>query len=178
MSQNYDFKTLSPPEFEALCVELTAAELELPFETFAEGRDRGIDGRNEHDGRNIIVQAKHFRNSTWENLQKAAEDESKNLKTLNPERYIFTTSQPLTPDRKEKLKTALNHPSVSVGDIWGQTELNALLQKHPDRALDVEHRSSSHPAQQPYYCRISGDPLRYQTHDEGLRCDPRRGPGA
>ncbi|TAU38907.1 hypothetical protein ELI44_36965 [Rhizobium ruizarguesonis] len=137
MSQNYDFRTLSPLEFEAFCINLTAAELGLPFETFAEGRDRGIDGRYEHEGRTIIVQAKHFRNSTWAKLEKAAEDESRNLKILNPDRYIFTTSQPLSPDRKDKLKAALDHRSVSVGDIWGQTELNALLQKHPD----VERRN-------------------------------------
>ncbi|WP_052451684.1 nSTAND3 domain-containing NTPase [Rhizobium gallicum] len=132
MSQNYDFKTLSPVEFEALCVDLAAAELGLPFETFAEGRDWGIDGRHEQDGSRIIVQVKHYRNSSWANLENAAKEESKKLTNLTPSRYIFITSQPLNPQQKDRLKACLNHPSVSVGDIWGQTELNALLQKHGD----------------------------------------------
>lgn len=130
MSQNYDFSTLSPPEFEALCVDLAGVELGGRFETFAEGRDQGIDGRSVRDGETFIVQVKHFRSSSWGKLESAAKKEHEKLKDRDPTRYLFATSQPLTPLQKDKLVAALDHPSVSLGDIWGRTELNALLQKH------------------------------------------------
>ncbi|ESZ51717.1 hypothetical protein X731_03865 [Mesorhizobium sp. L2C054A000] len=136
MSHNYDFRSLSPIEFEELCVDLTATELGLPFETFAEGRDWGIDGRNMRGGRSIIVQVKHYRNSDFGKLAKDAGVEGEKLKSLSGlTRYIFITSQNLNPQQKDKLKVSLGHPSVSVSDIWGRTELNALLKKHGDVEL-------------------------------------------
>jgi len=45
MSQNYDFKNLSPIDFEELCRDLLQKELEVTFESFTEGKDGGIDFR-------------------------------------------------------------------------------------------------------------------------------------
>jgi len=132
MSDRYDFGNLSPIEFEGVSVDLVAAETGLGFERFSEGRDGGMDGRHSSAEGRIILQAKHYKNSTWSDLQTAAASENRNLIGLNPTRYFFLTSQPLTPKRKEKLRSLLGHPSVATADIWGRGELNALLAKHGD----------------------------------------------
>ena len=42
---NYDFSTLSPPDFEELSRDLLQAELNVKLEGFRSGRDKGIDLR-------------------------------------------------------------------------------------------------------------------------------------
>ncbi|ANM11357.1 MULTISPECIES: restriction endonuclease [unclassified Rhizobium] len=130
MSDRYDFANLSPIEFEGLCVDLVEAETGYRFERFAEGADGGIDGRHGHADGGIILQAKHYKNSTWSDLQKAVKAEAKNIARLQPAEYYLLTSQPLTPSRKALLASHLCHSSVDVSRIWGRTEINAFLSKH------------------------------------------------
>lgn len=131
MSDNYDFENLSPIEFEALCVDLLSADLGLDFERFSPGADGGIDGRHSSAAGDRILQAKHYKNSTWSDLKRATKKESANVSSLAPQEYHFHTSQGLTPDRKKELASLLSHPSVSTGNIWGRAELNDRLGKHP-----------------------------------------------
>ncbi|MDS7598419.1 ATP-binding protein [Agrobacterium tumefaciens] len=130
VSDRYDFANLSPIEFEGLCADLVAAETGLRFETFSEGADGGADGRHGRAEGDIILQAKHYKNSTWSDLQKAVGIERKNVANLNPSEYYLLTSQPLTPTRKARLVALLDHPSVDTSRVWGRTELNAFLRKH------------------------------------------------
>lgn len=130
MTDVYDFANLSPIEFEGLCIDLLAAETGLRFERFAEGADGGMDGRHSRADGDIILQAKHFKGSTWSSLQTSAKKESIKVAQLKPLEYYFLTSQPLTQLRKSKLASLLNHSSATASRIWGRTELNALLRRH------------------------------------------------
>lgn len=130
VSDRYDFANLSPIEFERLCADLVAAETRLRFETFSEGADGGVDGRHARADGDLIIQAKHYKNSTWSDLQKAVKAEKKNVATLKPSEYYLLTSQPLTPNRKAKLVSLLEHPSVDSSRVWGRSELNGYLAKH------------------------------------------------
>lgn len=130
MPDRYDFANLSPIEFEGLCVDLVTAETGLRFERFSEGSDGGVDGRHAQANGDIILQAKHYKNSTWSDLQKAVKAEKKNLVKLKPSEYYLLTSQPLTPARKKTLALLLDHASVVASNIWGRAELNASLAKH------------------------------------------------
>lgn len=137
MLDRYDFANLSPIEFEGLCVDLVSAETGLRFERFSEGADGGVDGRHTRANGDIILQAKHYKNSTWSDLQKAVKNEKSNVAKLKPSEYYLLTSQPLTPARKKTLVSLLDHPSVAASNIWGRTELNGYLAKH----TDVERRN-------------------------------------
>lgn len=131
MSEVYNFENLSPIEFEALCVDLLSEETGISFERFSAGADGGIDGRHSSAAGDKILQAKHYKNSTWADLNKAAKREHANLVSIAPTEYHFHTSQPLTPGRKAQLCLSLDHPSVSMGNIWGKSEINDRLRKHP-----------------------------------------------
>ena len=137
MAEQYDFGNLSPIEFEALVADLMSAELGVRFETFSEGADGGIDARHSSANGNVILQAKHYKNSTWADLVTSAKKESPKIQKLNPSTYYFLTSQKLTPDRKAALEESLRHPSVAVSNILGRTEINALIRKHGDVEMDV-----------------------------------------
>jgi hypothetical protein len=130
---DYDFKTLSPDDFEPLVRDLLQEELSIPLESFKTGRDKGIDLRyNPSETENLIIQCKHYANSTYQLLfgQLKREEVSK-VQSLNPTRYILVTSLGLTPDNKESIKQLFDPYCSSTGDVYGKDDLNNLLGKHP-----------------------------------------------
>ncbi len=130
MTERYDFENLSPIEFESLCTDLLSTDTGFRFERFSEGPDGGIDGRHSSAKGNIILQAKHYKNSSWEDLKSAARRESQNVNGLNPTEYYFLTSQRLNPARKNTLMECLDHSSVEAANIWGRAEINDRLRVH------------------------------------------------
>jgi hypothetical protein len=46
---------------------------------------------------------------------------------LSPSRYLFITSQPLTPHRQDQVVAALSGLPVAPDDVWGREELNRRL---------------------------------------------------
>jgi len=127
----YDFKTLSPADFEDLARELVGAEIGVRLEGFGPGPDGGIDGRHAEDGANLIFQAKHKAGSTFSSLKSVMKRERKSIDRLDPERYILATSQPLTPLQKTQLAEIIGSALRNVADILGCTDLNAMLSRHP-----------------------------------------------
>src|SRR6266852_2144076 len=130
----YDFKTLSPIDFEILVRDLLQKELRTRLENFKPGRDKGIDLRCSWDRHNaLIVQCKHFANSSVTNLYNHLKrEELGKVRALNPKRYILVTSLGLTPQQKDKL-LELVHPFIqNTGDIFGQDDLNNLLSRFPE----------------------------------------------
>lgn len=95
MPDRYDFANLSLIEFEGLCVDLVEAETGLRFERFSEGADGCVDGRHGRADGDIILQAKHYKNSTWSDLQKAVKTEKKNIAKLKPSQYCVASLFPL-----------------------------------------------------------------------------------
>jgi hypothetical protein len=68
----YDFRPLSPLDFEELVRDLLQAELKILLESFGPGKDQGIDFRFAVSGGNAIVQAKHYVDSGVDALVRAA----------------------------------------------------------------------------------------------------------
>ena len=128
---NYDFASLSPPEFEELSRELVGAELGIRFEAFAEGPDGGMDGRHCADGASTILQAKHYYRSGFSKLKSAMTAERATIDRMAVDRYILVTSASLTPKNKSDLKEIIGSSLQATGDIFGPDDLNALLRKHP-----------------------------------------------
>ena len=66
---NYDFKTLSPVDFEVLSRDLLQEEHRLTLQSFTSGRDGGIDFRYSRDASgSLVVQCKHYVESGYESL--------------------------------------------------------------------------------------------------------------
>jgi energy-coupling factor transporter ATP-binding protein EcfA2 len=128
----YDFRTLSPLDFEELVRDLLQAEFGLRLESFGPGRDLGIDFRFAAGGGNAIVQAKHYPDSHTDALVRAASRENAKVEKLKPARYIFATSASLSPPLKAKLQKALPSAPLAVDDILGREDLNNLLGRHQE----------------------------------------------
>ena len=131
---NYDFKLLSPIDFECLTRDLLQEDLKVRLENFKAGRDKGIDLRySKSKSGGIIVQCKHYAESSFSALfRHLRKCEVKKAKALKPKRYIFVTSLGLTPHQKNEL-VRLFHPLIKTpADIIGKETLNNLLGVFPE----------------------------------------------
>jgi tetratricopeptide (TPR) repeat protein len=128
----YTFASLSSAEFEDLARDLIGRELNLRFEAFAAGPDGGIDGRHALAEGAIILQAKHYHQSSFAALKSTMKKERRAIDKLGAKRYILVTSRPITPPNKEELAKLIGPSLNSTGDIFGPGDLNALLRKFPD----------------------------------------------
>lgn len=132
MSHNYDFKNISPIDFEELCRDLLQKELNLTFESFTEGKDGGIDFRYS-DGTNLIIlQCKRFTKDTFSSLETELKKELSKVKALNPTRYILMTSFGLTPPNEQTILNLFSPYILSTSDIYGKNDINNLLGKFGD----------------------------------------------
>lgn len=136
---DYDFKTLSPLDFEILTRDLLQKELGITLESFKPGKDGGIDLRYAGDpDKTLIVQAKHFAGSGFVKLlYHLKNEESLKVKALKPGRYIISTSVPLSPKQKSQIQIAMSPSIKSPSDIYGREDLNNLLGKF----TEIEERT-------------------------------------
>lgn len=127
----YDFRTLSPIDFELLVRDLLQAELGITMESFGTGKDGGIDFRFAMADQDVVVQAKHHVEGGPRSLLRAALKEDSKVLKLAPSRYILVTSLSLTPELKRKIIQAMPSTPVSAGDVIGREDLNNFLGLHP-----------------------------------------------
>lgn len=129
----YDFRSLSPHDFELLCRDLLQRVLRVRLESFSAGRDSGIDFRYRTDSANLIVQCKHYADSGFDTLCRVVEQkERKKLDALKLTRYILATSVGLTPQRKDVLQKILAPYCLATEDIVGRDDLNNLLTEYQE----------------------------------------------
>lgn len=137
---------LSDYDFELLARDLLSAELHLRLESFARGRDKGIDLRyltppdpakpllpRTPQAPEIVVQCKHYANTGYSGLKsKLQSSERKKIAKLAPKRYILVTSVDLTAANKGELQALLAPHVLTESDIYGASDIDALLRRHPE----------------------------------------------
>ena len=127
---DYDFKILQPSEFECFSRDLLQAREDIFIESFADGRDKGIDLRFAYSkDKTCIVQCKRYKE--WKELKGKLKEEVEKVKRLSPQRYILTTSVDLTVKQKDEVLAMFNPFILSGMDVLGKKDLNNLLEKNP-----------------------------------------------
>lgn len=124
------FSSLSDFEFEILCSDIFARELGLHVEHFRAGRDQGIDFRWRTEKGWGVGQCKHYANSTFSDLKRAARDEPKKVEKLDPKCYKFITSQDLTIAQKEEVFEIFQKWMKSSEDVVSARDLDAMLRRN------------------------------------------------
>lgn len=126
---DYDFKPLNDKEFEILCADLIGEVEGARIERFKAGRDAGVDGRFfASEGKEVILQCKHWSNTPLRQLVRALESKEKpKLDKLKPHRYLLAVSNPLSRADKKAIYRALAPHIASESDIYGKEDLNDLL---------------------------------------------------
>jgi len=136
---DYDFSSLNDKEFENLSIDLISKDRDKRFERFKAGKDGGIDGRFYHDnGSQEIIQCKHYLKTGFSGLitslkkKNNGANEIDKVKKLNPSKYIFVTSLPLSAENKKTIKELFDPYIKNGNDIYGQEDLNQILGNHSD----------------------------------------------
>lgn len=128
---NYDFEILQYNEFENLTRDLLQAEFGIYIESFKDGKDGGIDLRfGISKKKKCIIQVKRYK--TYSALKSQLKKEVEKVRKLRPERYILSSSTPLSPANKDEISAILSPYIKDTADILGRDDLNNLLDKHPE----------------------------------------------
>lgn len=118
---DYDFKILQPSEFECFSRDLLQAREDIFIESFADGRDKGIDLRFAYSkDKTCIVQCKRYKE--WKELKGKLKEEVEKVKRLSPQRYILTTSVDLTVKQKDEVLAMFNPFILSGMDVLGKKD--------------------------------------------------------
>ncbi len=128
---NYDLEILQYNEFENLTRDLLQAHFDIYIESFKDGKDGGIDLRyGEVCGTKTIVQVKRYKD--WESLKGQLQKEAAKVQKLQPNRYILSTSAPLSPANKETIMAIFDPFIKDSADIFGKDDINNLLGQHSE----------------------------------------------
>lgn len=136
---DYDFRNLSPIDFESLVRDLLQAKTGHGFATFAVGPDGGIDCRYVGEGEVIVAQCKHRPDAKRTAMVKSAKAERERIETERdkdtfgtPSSYYFVTSAELSPQGVDEVAAALGWLVPDSGFVWTRGRLNSALAKYPD----------------------------------------------
>ncbi|MBD8654854.1 restriction endonuclease [Oxalobacteraceae sp. CFBP 13730] len=127
---NYDFKQLSPHDFEELARDLIQARDGIVLESFKTGKDGGIDFRHTHDNDSTVVQCKHYAETGLVGLVRDLKKEVPKVAMIKPSRYLIVTSVGLSPQNKADIQVLFGG-ILATGDILGRDDINNLLGLHP-----------------------------------------------
>tara|TARA_R110002124_G_scaffold60484_3_gene165876 strand:+ start:12759 stop:15026 length:2268 start_codon:yes stop_codon:yes gene_type:complete len=127
-----NLENLSAIDFEDLCRDLAQADTGRRFSAFSPGPDGGVDGRHSKGNAATILQCKHYIGSSFSQLKKAAKGEVENIEKFNPKRYLFFTSQSLSPKKSDELAEIFSHFLQTPDDIWGREDIEAALKRNPE----------------------------------------------
>ena len=128
----YNFNVLTWEEFEEFTKDLLSAEMDVVFQSFANGPDGGVDLRYSSggDARDIVVQCKRYKNvpSLMSNLTK----ERAKLDTMKPKpkRYILTVSLDISETKVNEIAALFSPYLLSADDIITPKQLNTMLSRH------------------------------------------------
>jgi len=125
-------ENLSPIDFEDLCRDIAQVDTGMRFSAFGPGPDKGIDGRHSKGNDATILQSKHYLGSSFSSLLAAARKEVAKVLLIKPKRYLFFTSQSLSPTKKNQLEEVFSSLPVQSGDIWGQEDIEGALRQNPN----------------------------------------------
>lgn len=135
----FNYANLSNIEFEALCKDVMEKKLGVSLRRFAPGQDDGIDLTDDATKPNIVVQVKHYWNSTPAQLVSALKRELSNVITLAPHQYYICCSKMLSPHQVRELyqyflaymDSDRNIITIDqLDDLLRQTEYEPVLRKH------------------------------------------------
>ena len=133
---NYD--NLNDIEFEALCNDIMSRKLGIPLRRFGPGRDGGVDLTDDAAKKYIVVQVKHYRSSTPEQLIRSLKKELPKVQQLDPQQYYICCSRKLSAENISELYQHFGAYMESSWNVVTLTEIDDLL--HQDAYRDILKR--------------------------------------
>lgn len=131
----FNYRNLDDVEFEELCKDIMKRKLGVELRTFRKGKDGGIDLQDNEKGNNIIVQVKHYINSTHSNLISSLKKEVEKVKKLNPKKYYVCCALELTPGQTNEILELFDDYMESKDNIIDIKIIDSFLQEEINKDI-------------------------------------------
>ncbi|MBQ7359524.1 MAG: restriction endonuclease [Lachnospiraceae bacterium] len=131
----YNFRNLSDVEFEILCKDIMQKRLGITLYIFSKGRDGGIDIVDNSYTKKIVIQVKHYINSTYSNLRTSLKKEVAHVEEMKPGKYYVCCAQELTAANKNEIYGLFSEYMESSNDVIALQDINEFLE-NPDN-IDI-----------------------------------------
>lgn len=147
----YDFNTnFSSEEFQNFARDMIQKREGIIFESFAEGKDQGIDGRYiAEDGTTVILQAKQFKNMASEILKVMRKEKMKMDQLVRTgkrvDRYILALSENITPDKKNQIAEIMRPYICNLKDIVTKNDFNNWLSIEEYKTIEEKYQQLWYP---------------------------------
>ena len=123
----FDFTMLNDYEFESLCKDIMQIKLEKALFIFPRGVDQGIDICDKEVVPGIMIQVKHYANSSFSDLKRSLKKEVPKVGKHKPNKYFIMTSYSLTRQNKIEILNLFPNYMEDISSIWGKDDLDSFL---------------------------------------------------
>ena len=134
-----NYGNLNDVEFEALCKDIMERKLKISLRRFAPGRDGGVDLTDDVSTKSVVVQVKHYRNSTTDQLVRSLKNELAKVNTLAPQRYYICCSRELSAANIKELYQHFQNYMLSDRHIITLIEIDDFLKQDSNRDILKKH---------------------------------------
>ena len=131
----FNYRNLDDVEFEELCKDIMKRKLGVELRTYRKGKDGGIDLQDNEKGNNIIVQVKHYINSTYSNLISTLKKEVEKVKKLGPNKYYICCALELTPSQTNEVYGLFEDYMNSKENIVDLKCIDSFLQEEINKDI-------------------------------------------
>ena len=122
-----NYGNLNDVEFEYLCQDIMQSKLNTVLHRFARGQDGGIDLADNVNTNNIIVQVKHYMNSSATQLVASLKNELDKVKKLTPKQYYICCSKELSPQKVNEIYNLFSDYMTSPSNIITLNDIDDFL---------------------------------------------------
>lgn len=134
----------SPLEFENFARDMIQIRENIIFESFADGKDGGIDARYiDKDGATTILQAKRLKNMNTQILSIMKKEKRKMDKLVQEgkriDRYILALSEDIGRKRKDEILNLMSSYIKSPDDIVMQKDFNNLISMQEYKEIEAKY---------------------------------------
>lgn len=134
----FNFKNLSDYEFEVLCKDILEIKTNKVFNTFAKGKDGGVDIRG-LENEKMVAQVKHYICSPVSNLIGNLKKEVEKINKLSFEEYYLFTSKSLSAKKIDEIYLLFQNIMSSKENIFDEGRLESLLKQEEYLRVVKEH---------------------------------------
>lgn len=135
----FDYNLLDDSEFESLCRDIMSKKLGKKLYKFPRGKDGGIDISDNKLQPEIIIQVKHYANSTVSNLISSLKKEIDKVQKLNLKKYYLFTSLGLSHQRRIEIIEMFSPYMTSLENIVTKDEIDIYLNDTLNRDILNKH---------------------------------------
>ena len=134
-----NYANLNDMEFEALCKDVMERMLGVSLRRFGPGRDHGVDLTDDVSTKAIVVQVKHYRDSTTDQLVRSLKNELPKVTELAPQKYYICCSRKLSADNIKALYQHFQAYMASDRHIVTLIEIDDFLKQEDNKDILKKH---------------------------------------